>query len=387
MHLWIKRQKRRLEADPRNALAWSSLARRYTALGQFEHADRAIRLALALAPDSRYVCRGAARFYVHVHQADRAFVLFGESSRVGSDPWLHTRPGCRSGVSPMPAFRVCVRRAECLKMDRSRDIEHAELAAELATIELVGGSDRKSRKLFDRSLDAPTGNSLAQAEWASHRLPSLLDRVARTAAPFDAEARAQRAAQAGSWEAALARPPRLAVGPTFRRQSSRCRLVYCIGWFGGLGSGAAVHRDRATSQTGTASTSEQSGLRPSQSRTTRPGTTALTLAPVDGGGGGSDVTLPATRGLLAFRRGGDPERGRALYLRSIELARQNGDTDAEAMAVAMLLRTEAYAGDRRTRCVGAPLEEQLAGSVRERGVAECVAKAVENRAHFDSLGA
>src|SRR5574341_2307772 len=44
--------KARVTRDPRNAIAWGDLARRYTALGHVDHAKRALRVARALAPTS-----------------------------------------------------------------------------------------------------------------------------------------------------------------------------------------------------------------------------------------------------------------------------------------------------------------------------------------------
>lgn len=375
LHLWVRRQKQRLAADPRNALAWSSLARRYTALGQFEHAEHAIRIALALAPNSRYVLRSAARFYVHVHQADRAFDLLGGSARVRNDPWLHASWLSVGSIAQarIPSLRTARRMLD----DQSfRDIEHAELAAELATIELVGGSDKKSRKLFDVSLDAPTGNSLAQAQWASQRIPSLLDRVASSEAPFDAEAKAQRAAQAGNWESALASARGWQSDQPFDdRAAAVGSYIASVGledWsqallFTEIGLRAAPgqpvllnNKAFALINLGRLDEAEK----------------VLAQAPSAGGGKGPEVTLAATRGLLAFRRG-DPTRGRALYLRSIELARHHGDTDAQAMAIAMLLRTEANVGEWRDFSELVPQLRELANSVRDRGTAECVAKAVE----------
>jgi tetratricopeptide (TPR) repeat protein len=257
-----------------------------------------------------------------------------------------------------------------------RDIEHAELAAELGTIELVGGADKQSRKLFDRSLDAPTGNSLAQAEWASRRLPSLVDRVARTNAPFDAEARAQRAAQAGDWETAIASARGWQSDQPF---DERAAVVGSYIASVGLEEWEAAFH---FADVGLRATPGQPLLLNNKAFALinlgklEEAAKVLAQAPYADTGDGAGVTLPATRGLLAFRQG-DPDRGRALYLEAVEIARRHGDTDAEAMAIAMLLRTEAYAGDRRDLTDLIPVLRTLAGLVKDRGAAECVAKAVE----------
>jgi len=81
-HVRLHAQKSLLARDPRNALGWSNLARWYTAMGQFEKAEQAMTVALALAPASRYMMRSAARFFVQLRQPERAYRLLLASPRL-----------------------------------------------------------------------------------------------------------------------------------------------------------------------------------------------------------------------------------------------------------------------------------------------------------------
>src|ERR1035437_9224895 len=62
----IRNLKGRSRTEPRNAFVWTDLARLYVQLALTKPAERAIRVALALAPADRFVLRSAARFYLHI---------------------------------------------------------------------------------------------------------------------------------------------------------------------------------------------------------------------------------------------------------------------------------------------------------------------------------
>jgi hypothetical protein len=63
--------------------------------------------------------------------------------------------------------------AEWVDENKARPRHLSELASAIGTVHLKEGN-RKARKLFKTSLVDPTGNSLAQAEWATPRLGSLV---------------------------------------------------------------------------------------------------------------------------------------------------------------------------------------------------------------------
>ena len=49
----------------------------------------------------------------------------------------------------------------------------SELASSIGTVELLYGSNKKSRELFKKSLISPNDNTLAQVEWAATKDKNL----------------------------------------------------------------------------------------------------------------------------------------------------------------------------------------------------------------------
>src|SRR5439155_22265534 len=84
----IRVLRQRSIAEPRNAFVWVDLALLYTTLGLRDQAARAIRIALALAPEDRFVLRCASRFLVHIGDAERAHHILKRSEATPYDPWL-----------------------------------------------------------------------------------------------------------------------------------------------------------------------------------------------------------------------------------------------------------------------------------------------------------
>jgi Tfp pilus assembly protein PilF len=332
----IREEKPRLIADPRNAIAWSDLARRYTMLGQLDKAERALKTALHMAPTSRYLHRVATWFYVHADRADEAYRLLGNFSRTQEDPWLMSAFIAVANVGELKVQGIKAAR-RLLESGEFSPRETSELVSELATITLNGGGDRRARKLFEQSLESPTDNSLAQVEWASHQLTQLEVDPEEADVPFKSEAMALSATQEGDWEGA-------------RRYSSE--------WLDDqpFETRAAVHASYIASvgleDWRDAISYADIGLR------ARPGhpmlTNNLAYALIEDGqleratqvlggldlsdyGGGDLIAILATMGLLAFRSGNSVE-GESLYRRSIELARRDRNARQEAIARAMLLR-------------------------------------------------
>lgn len=338
----IANAKARLARDPRNALAWADIARYYTALGQFEQAERALRVARSLAPTSRYLLRATVRFLVHLGRERKALDLLKKSPRTREDPWLLAAAMSVANAAglPPPGMKAAKR---LLEDGRFRPIEQSELASELATVELGSGSDRRARSLFERSLADPTDNSLAQAQWASRRLTALEVRVEAVDVPFVGEARSRASAQVGNWSQSLEE------GLCWLRDQP-------------FDTGAAIHASYIASvgleDWTTAKAISELGLQANPSDSILVNNLAYaqiqlgeleeaaarlsdsSLSPKDNG---ERVALTATRGLLLFRLG-RAEAGRALYREAIDYARRLRQPDAELMAHAMLIGEELSAG-------------------------------------------
>jgi tetratricopeptide (TPR) repeat protein len=194
----IHAQRGRLDGDPRNSVVWIDLARLYTIAGQHEKALHAIEVAYKQQPQNRFVLRSASRFFVHIGEHDRALRVLRSSEIVSVDPWL---AAAEIGVSEFVGRpSKLVKPAKILLADDSvSSFMGSELASALGTLELKDGNSKLAKRLFQRSLAAPTENSLAQAEWATKQIASLENDVSVSHAPRNYEAKAIHGFRSGDW--------------------------------------------------------------------------------------------------------------------------------------------------------------------------------------------
>lgn len=177
-----------LRLYPRNPISWVDISREYTNMGQFRPALRAIRTALALAPEDRFVLRSAARLFLHLDDAEQAHDILIRARSAPTDPWLMA---AELAIAPIagrePEFVFEGRQA--LRGDFAK--RHiAELTSALGTLELHAGKDKVARRLFREALVAPTENTVAQVSWAADRLPGFALDPKLFATPGSFEARA-----------------------------------------------------------------------------------------------------------------------------------------------------------------------------------------------------
>jgi tetratricopeptide (TPR) repeat protein len=334
----IRSLKRDVRGAPRTALLWSELARRYASLGQRDKADNAMHVALALAPEHRFVLRSAARLSVHLGDPERAHSLLSEAQSVRRDPWLLA---AEIAIAPLAG-----RRSKLLKQGR-RFLESAqfhptsvsELASALATEAFMAGSARDARRLFVSSLASPTENAVAQAAWASrHGARVVVADELIEAVEGSFEARAQMLATSGDSQGAIENAWAWLAGESF------AALPAVFG-----SHEAAIAQDYAEAirfaQFGLVANPDDFFLR---------NNLAFALAScgdVDGSREqlkhirpsdleeGERVFLDATTGLIAFRSG-ELETGRTLYRQAIRNAR---DPATKAIAAIVLAREEILA--------------------------------------------
>ncbi|WP_182510637.1 hypothetical protein [Phyllobacterium sp. P30BS-XVII] len=160
----VWRQRTRLY--PFNPLGWVELALFDVTQGRRDAALRSMLIALQLAPDNRHVLRCASRLFLHLHDPARAYEIIIRSPATPHDPWLMAAElSIAELANRKPRFFEQGRRMVEEGQHHPRQI--TEVSGALATLELVAGRKKKSRDLFRHSIVDPTGNSLAQAEWAS----------------------------------------------------------------------------------------------------------------------------------------------------------------------------------------------------------------------------
>jgi hypothetical protein len=159
--------------SPHDPLAWVELALNYVTIGKDKPALRAMAVALELAPHDRHVLRSASRLFLHRRDAEQAHDLLRNNPATRTDPWLMAGEIALSALAERTPrfFKAGVAVVEDSGL-RPRHL--SELASAIGTVHLKDGN-RRARKLFSTSLVDPTGNSLAQAEWANPHLGGLVD--------------------------------------------------------------------------------------------------------------------------------------------------------------------------------------------------------------------
>nr|WP_314606839.1 hypothetical protein [uncultured Janthinobacterium sp.] len=160
----IRQLRRRLQGATSNPLAWADLARLYISVGESDKSERAMLVAVELAGKNRWITRSASRLFVHLGQPDRALDVISKNPFFRSDPWLMAANVAVSQVAGVaPAFW---KEAKKLLTADMRPLHLAELSSAIATHELEAGQSKQAKKLLQQSLIEPTGNVLAQAQWA-----------------------------------------------------------------------------------------------------------------------------------------------------------------------------------------------------------------------------
>ena len=185
----IRQLKSRVRNYPRNALAWANIARQYAILGANTKAIQSMRIGLALAPDSRFMLRSAARLYVHVGDHEQAYDVLRRNRATLSDPWLRAAEIAVAGLAEKTPYRLG-RTKKNLRNTSVNPGHISELASAVATIELRAGSNTSARRFFNLGLEKPTENSVAQADWAQKSLNgiSLTDSHFQLPRTFEANA-------------------------------------------------------------------------------------------------------------------------------------------------------------------------------------------------------
>lgn len=332
----IRNLRRRVSADPRNAIAWTDMALAYTTLGQVKAAEEALRRALILASDNRLVVRSAVRFWVHRRDPRRALDILRRAPSLRSDPWLIA---AEIAVSQLLDERSSLIRTAQRALDSGAysDYHLSELTGAVASVMLGDGGLRNSRKLFNRSLVDPTDNSVAQATWASFESGIDLPVGKHLSDHSTFEARARTAAHVGDWQTSVTESSLWVADQPFSASAAG---------FASYAASVGLH-DYATG-----AELARLGLSANPDSVLLSNNLAFCLASIDEVDAAgrvlarlpkseieSDGVLIATTGLIEFRRG-NPEVGRALYRRALQFFDRQDLPKSRAMAAIYLAREE-----------------------------------------------
>ena len=160
--------KKRIKEYPLNPILWMDLAFYYSTIGQPKSAKNAVRVALSLNKENRYLLRSASRFFIHKQTPDIALFYLRRSIIGEHDPWVLAAEIAISDFFASTSKRLKL--AQKLVGSKSIPKHHlSELASALGTIEIKNGAHKKGKKLFDIALENPTENVVAQASFLHSR--------------------------------------------------------------------------------------------------------------------------------------------------------------------------------------------------------------------------
>ncbi|MBT3383290.1 MAG: hypothetical protein HN778_14830 [Prolixibacteraceae bacterium] len=161
----INQLKKNIIAFPRNAIAYVEIARLYSILGQNDKADFYLKNAISIAPDNRFILRAISR---HFAKTDIGFAhdILRKSNLTNVDPWLTSTEIALATIRNRSS-RFVKKGLNLINSNNFHPHILTELSSSIGTLELINGSFKSGKKLFNSSLISPNDNSLAQAEWAS----------------------------------------------------------------------------------------------------------------------------------------------------------------------------------------------------------------------------
>ena len=192
---FIRRARRLLSIDYRNPVLLMDVARELTVRQRLDQAKGYVQKALELAPQSRFVLRSAARFFLHIEDDGRAHDVLRKSPLFERDPWIRASEIAVATVRGRTST-IAKQTLRSLLDPKSKGQASSpcttELVSAVATLELLAGAKKQAKQLFKQSLVAPNDNSLAQAEWAAARLGLVVDPTVLKI-PFSFEANANNA--------------------------------------------------------------------------------------------------------------------------------------------------------------------------------------------------
>jgi tetratricopeptide (TPR) repeat protein len=338
-HQRIRKLRALLRSFPRNPLIYMDLALEYVALGQHSSAIEPVKIALALAPNCRFVLRSASRFFLHLNDPKEAHRLLRGSDRVKMDPWLLAAEiAVASAGGRTSKF---IKTGHRLIESKNYDPAHiSELASSLGTLECEGGSARLVKRLFQRALIKPTENVVAQAGWVSRQIGNLnlAPEVLETPRSYEAQAWAHMLAS--KWTDSVA------AAELWLRDEPFAKRPAVFGSWAAAATLSNFELAERLARHGLMTHPDEllllNNLAVSLARMGKTGEAIEVFERInpDAEGGLYKTTYWATNGLIKFRLG-MPEEGRRLYRMAIEEARRKRDIRTIVTALLYFAREEA----------------------------------------------
>jgi hypothetical protein len=340
VHTEIGQIKARIITNPANPILWVELCRCYSMIGQSSKAFQAIKNAISLNKENRFLLRSLARFGAGNENAmEFAHDTIRMSLAVKHDPWVTTAEIALANLRGRRS--IFIKNAlELIANDNISPFHISELSSAIGTIEVETGNIKKGKKYFEKALLAPNDNVLAQTEWVSQKHKILTDfdiDIYRNTVAYEAYAR--DATEKNRFENAMdytqqwfldqpfSKQPVLFatyIAETFLEQYERAIRIGKIGLISHPNdSGLLNNIAFASCMLGELSEADR----------------YLKLAEVGNQNSYAKPYILATRGLYYYRIGNVP-MGRQYYLESIKMLSNNDDSDKQNIALGNMAREE-----------------------------------------------
>ena len=356
----IHRIRNLLAENSDRPFCWSELARHFLVVAEHKKAKRCMLTALSLAKRNRYLCRAATRLYMHVQEPERALGLLRSQPAITSDPWLMAAEIATATASGRKSRYMDIA-MRFITSGQFKENQLSELASAVGTVELIDGATKRAKLLFDKSLVAPTENSLAQAQWAVERESKIVIPAAAWKTPASYEAKALAFRRARDWKNALqacaawlaeepfsSRPAMMGSYVAFRPEYQRIMEQF---------ASAGLRRDTENFHL----LNNRAVARAYQGRIDEAYADVKTA--LQHASARNDAHLLATLGLIAFRSG-QPTLGREYYGLSIAWFSQSKEYASVASALLYLSREEL-----RVDPAAVPISIDLANRIAKSPVA------------------
>lgn len=334
----IRTIRKRLTLDPRDAIEWVELARAYTIAGENRKAERAVAIAMRLAPHNRFVLRSAARFLIHVGEIDRAREVLAKSERLKFDPWLLAAEIAISDAMGKTSRNIKTARQHLSSDTAPSDL--TELASAVGTLESQGGNARIARKLMRQAFVGANENSIAQINWVQRK--HLGEEIDTSAAnpPLLHEANAWQNYYKADFEVAKEESLLWLQDQPFASAPALLSSYLLSDVLGEFETAEEVLEAAVRANPDEAML--LNNLAFSQLNQGKIDPAASALASIKPEDLSQNRLIEATFGMLEFRRG-NPVFGRQLYHKCIRAAIETGDRHNAARAAAHLLLEEIVA--------------------------------------------
>lgn len=340
----IKETKNLLSLYPNNAILYVELSRYYSILGQEHQSIRAMKIALQLAPNNRFVLRCATRLFAHYDNENNDYIDYihyylRKSPMTLIDPWLSSAEISIATIKNQTS-KFIKKGIDLVNSKNISPFNFTELASSIGTVELLFGGKKKSREFFNKALISPNDNSLAQIEWASIKDNTLDINPSIFNVKMNFEALALDNFQNKDYENALDNAAKWFIDMPFSKRP--------IMFGSNLASTILKDQQKSISFLNAGLVSHPNdpqlinNLAYALALDNKPTEAFEHLRKIKNEEDYDDVTqicLTATRGLAAFRSG-VPDAGRTLYLKAIERTNKINNKELNWIAILNYAREE-----------------------------------------------